>query len=78
MDINIHITQVSMSDGSNCYSVNLYDVSTRLTDVCDGQTMSQLHFGAVTEQDAFTLAEKMKQLIDEHTVDVVGEITCNY
>jgi uncharacterized protein (UPF0303 family) len=71
MDINIHIAQVSMSDGSNCYDVNV-------NDVCDGRTMSQLHFSAVTEQDAFKLAEKMKQLIDEHTVDAVGNITCNY
>ena len=78
MDINIYIKQLELSDGSNCYGVNLYDVSARLTDVFDGQTMSQLHFSAVTEQDAFTLAEKIKQLIDEHTVDAVGEITCNY
>ena len=71
MDINIHIAQVSLSDGSNCYDVNLYDVS-------NGQAMLQSRFSAVTEQDAFTLAEKMKQLIDEHTVDAVGNITCNY
>ena len=71
MDINIHIAQVSMSDGGNCYDVNLYDVS-------NGRVMSQSRFSAVTEQDAFTLAEKMKQLIDEHTVDAVSKITCNY
>ena len=74
MDINIYIKQLKMSDGSNCYDVNLYDVSTRLQD----RVLSQLHFSAVTEQDAFTLAEKIKQLIDEHTVDAVGEITCNF
>lgn len=71
MDINIHIAQVSMSDGSNCYDVNLIDV-------CDGRMMSRLKLSAVTEQDAFTIADKMKHLIDEHTVDAVGNITCNY
>ena len=60
-----------MSDGSSCYDVNLMDV-------CEGRVFSQLHFSAVTEKDAFTLAEKMKQLITEHTVDATSEITCNY
>ena len=49
MDINIHIAQVSLSDGSNCYDVNFYDVS-------NGQAMLKSHFMAVTEQDAFILA----------------------
>ena len=71
MDINIHIAQVTLTDGSNNYDV-------KLTDVCDGRMLSQLNFSACSEQNAFAFAEKMKQLIDEHTVDGTSGITCNY
>jgi hypothetical protein len=67
MDINIHIAQLKGFNGNNVYDVALQDLN--------GQTISVL---ACSEENAHAFAEKVKDLIDEHTIVHVNDITRNY
>ena len=72
MDINIHIAQLKQSDGSNVFDVALQDLNGH------PETYQMVRVLACSEEDAHAFAEKVKDLIDEHTITHVNDITCNY
>jgi hypothetical protein len=72
MEINIHIAQLPQSDGSKCYDVALRDLSGH------PETYQMVRVFACSEEDAHAFAEKVKDLIDEHTITHVNGITRNY
>lgn len=67
MDINIHIAQLKGLNGKKVFDVALQDLN--------GQIISVF---ACSEENAQAFAEKVKDLIDEHTINHVNDITRNY
>jgi hypothetical protein len=69
--MNVHIARQRLTDGSHVYEVALHD---------DGRC---IQLPAMSEDDAWQLADKIGRAINEHSTqrqgtDFTPEITCNY